>query len=94
MAGRDDDRGVMRAVLTQLKPHLTRDNWKNHPAHKQAMVWCVRRLKHPHVFAHLDSILPATLLFLDDHEEYHKILGLTMATHIIKNVVWFLLFVD
>lgn len=87
VGGGEDDTGVLKSVLVQLKPCLTRENWKHHPAHKQAMVWCIRHLKHPHLSPHLDGILPATLLLLDDHEEYNKVLGLTTATHIIKNVV-------
>lgn len=88
LVGSDDgNKGVMKDVLTRLKPFLTRDKWKSHPAHKQSWVWCVRHVTHPHLSPHLDSLLPPTLLFLDDHEDYHKILGLTTATHIIKNVV-------
>lgn len=88
LVGRGEERrGVMKHVLAQLKTNLTREKWKDHPAEKQAMVWCVRQLSHPHLSPHLDSLLPATLLLLDDHEEYHKVLGLTTATHIIKNVV-------
>lgn len=87
--GREDDKsgGVIKHVLIRLKASLTKEKWKDHPAEKQAMVWCVRQLNHPHLSAHLDSLLPATLLLLDDHDEYHKVLGLTTATHIIKNVV-------
>ena len=81
------DRGVMKDVVSYLKPYLTREHWKRHPAHKQSLVWCVHHVPHPHLSPHLDSLLPPTLLFLDDHEDYHKILGLTTATHIIKNVV-------
>ena len=77
----------MKHVLARLKTNLMREKWKDHPAEKQAMVWCVRQLVHPHLSSHLQTILPATLLLLDDHEEYHKILGLNTATHIIKNVV-------
>ena len=82
-----EGRGVVKNVLTQLKLHLTRENWKSNPAHKQALIWCMRHLKHPDLSRHLDSFLPATLLLLDDHEDYHKILGLTTATHIVNNVV-------
>ena len=87
--GRGDDErgGMIKHILARLKASLTREKWKDHPAEKQAMVWCVRQLSHPHLSSHLDTLLPATLLLLDDHDEYHKILGLTTATHIVKNVV-------
>ena len=85
--GSDERGGVIKQVLSRLKAVLTREKWRDHPAEKQAMVWCVRQLSHPHLSPHLDTILPATLLMLDDHEEYHKVLGLNTATHIIKNVV-------
>lgn len=89
VGGDDSDSGVMKEAVSHLKPWLTRDNWKSHPAHKQSLVWCVRHVPHPHLSPHLDSLLPPTLLFLDDHDDYHKVLGLTTATHIIKNVVRF-----
>lgn len=87
VGGDNSDRGVMKDVVNHLKPYLTRDKWKSHPAHKQSLVWCVRHVTHPHLSPHLESLLPSTLLFLDDHEDYHKVLGLTTATHIVKNVV-------
>ena len=61
-------RGLMGAAVAKLKARLSRSSWKEHPSAKQAMVWCLRRLRHPSVAPHLDFFLPACLLLLDDHE--------------------------
>ena len=37
--------GVLRSVLSLLKEKLTKEEWKHHPAHKQALFWCIRQLK-------------------------------------------------
>ena len=62
------ERGLMEAAVAKLKARLSRSSWKEHPSAKQAMVWCLRRLRHPSVAPHLDFFLPACLLLLDDHE--------------------------
>ena len=48
---------------------------------------CVTLYQHPNVSPFLDVFLPATLLVLDDHEDYHKALALNAITHIIQNMV-------
>lgn len=80
------ERGLMEAAVAKLKARLSRSSWKEHPSAKQAMIWCLRRLRHPSVAPHLDFFLPACLLLLDDHESHNKVLGLSAARHITANV--------
>lgn len=78
-------KGFLKEILVLLKAKLKRDSWKSHPNSKHALLWCLRKIKHPHVGSHLDSFLPPLLMLIDDHEIYHKALGLSGMTHLISN---------
>ncbi|XP_022100512.1 TELO2-interacting protein 2-like [Acanthaster planci] len=78
--------GIFKDVLGLLKERLTRDQWHREPATRQAFRWCLLQVKHPHLGQHLDSVLPASLLFVDDYKENNKYLGVLCLQHIIKNV--------
>ncbi|XP_038057981.1 TELO2-interacting protein 2-like [Patiria miniata] len=80
------DKGVFKDVLGLLKERLTRDQWHREPATRQAFRWCLFQIRHPHLSHHLDSILPASLLFTDDYKESNKCLGILCLQHIIDNV--------
>lgn len=77
--------GIIKPLLSLLRSRLTRETWKKQPNAKHALVWTLRQLKHPHLSPHLLSLLPPLLMLLDDHESYHKVLGLSAMTHLIKN---------
>ncbi|XP_064382142.1 TELO2-interacting protein 2-like [Halichondria panicea] len=88
LAGGDkaDGSRVLATVLLLIREKLTKEKWKEYPIHKHALVWCIKHLKHPNVSPYLDTFLPATLMMLDDYTDYHRILALGLASHIVCNV--------
>jgi hypothetical protein len=78
--------GIIKPLLSLFRSKLTRETWKKQPAAKHALVWTLRQLKHPHLSPHLNSFLPPLLMLVDDHESYHKTLGLGALSHLISNI--------
>ncbi|CAI8021245.1 TELO2-interacting protein 2 [Geodia barretti] len=87
--GRDNNMvfrgGVIKSLLLLLRSRLTAESWKKQPTAKHALIWTLRQLKHPHLSPHINSFLPPLLMLVDDHESYHKTLGLSGLTHLISN---------
>ena len=43
--GTSEVEGVLARVLILIREKLTKEQWKEYPVHKQALVWCVKQLK-------------------------------------------------
>ncbi|KAG8273018.1 TEL2-interacting protein 2 [Homalodisca vitripennis] len=72
--------------LSELRPKLLKNTWKNYPAAVDSFIWILFSLKCPHVGEHLHSILPTCLLLTDDHVYANKVKGLQCLQHVASNV--------
>lgn len=77
---------LLATILDYLKKVLTKSSWKHYPVHKQSLVWVVTCLKHPSLAPQLPLFLPPTLWMLDDYSDYHRVLALSIISHVLLNV--------
>ena len=49
--------GLLKPVLSILKAKLTRDQWKEYPVAKHALIWCLRHLKVTLVLTHASAVM-------------------------------------
>ncbi|XP_068012795.1 TELO2-interacting protein 2 [Melanerpes formicivorus] len=82
----EDEEGRFAAVMGLLKQELTKDTWKRNPATKFVFSWSLPQVSRPWLSAHLERVLPPSLLLSDDYREENKILGVHCLHHIILNV--------
>uniref|UniRef100_A0A1B6GX94 Uncharacterized protein n=1 Tax=Cuerna arida TaxID=1464854 RepID=A0A1B6GX94_9HEMI len=72
--------------LSELRPKLLKNSWKNYPAAVDSFIWILFSLKCPHIGEHLHSVLPTCLLLTDDHVYDNKVKGLQCLQHVASNV--------
>lgn len=77
---------LLSAIWDHLKTILTKCSWKNHPVHKQALVWVIKSLEHPNLTPHFHNFIPPILWMLDDYSDYHRVLALSVINHILLHM--------
>ncbi len=43
--GTTTDGGVLTSLLVLIREKLTKEQWREYPVYKQALVWCIKQLK-------------------------------------------------
>ncbi|XP_029425102.1 TELO2-interacting protein 2 isoform X2 [Nannospalax galili] len=82
----DDETGRFAAVMGLLRPHLSKESWKNNPAVRHVFSWTLQQVTRPWLSQHLERVLPPSLLISDDYQTENKVLGVQCLHHIVINV--------
>jgi len=76
---------LLRQVLNELLPKLTRTTWKLNPASSHVFRRCLLGTQQPLLSDCLPMFLPPTLLFVDDFETENRLSGLHCLSHIMQH---------
>uniref|UniRef100_A0A1B6LV72 TELO2-interacting protein 2 n=1 Tax=Graphocephala atropunctata TaxID=36148 RepID=A0A1B6LV72_9HEMI len=73
-------------ILSELRPKLMKNSWRNYPAAVNCFIWILFSLKCPLLGEYLNHVLPTCLLLTDDHVYTNKVKGLQCLHHVASNV--------
>jgi hypothetical protein len=87
----DEDRsgvplsGYLEPILIEILPKLTGAKWKLNPSMPFVFCYCLHSIGRQYVGEYLPRLLPPALVFVDDHQESNRLLGLRCLRYIIDN---------